>query len=103
MTRSIVLSEAEADLDEILDDLEVRAGKLTALRYGRDFELAFERIGRFPLTGSPRPRLGPKRRSVIVQPYLIFYDFLAADDTVRILRILHSQRNITKKDFRTKR
>jgi len=96
MTQRIVHDPAVADLNEILDYPAMNAGKAVALRYAMAFQKAFDRIVEFPASGAPRPKLGPDTRLVIVQPYLIFYDYLAAQDSVHVLRILHSRRNITK-------
>lgn len=95
MTVRLVQETASRDLDEILDFLEAEADGPVALRYAVAFQSAFYRITKFPQLGAPRPKLGSDTRLVIVQPYLIFYDHLVAQDHVHVLRILHERRNIT--------
>ncbi len=56
------------------------------------FESIFERLGVFPASGSPRPEFGPTMRTVVVEPYLIFYD--SAPDLVHVLRVFHSKMDV---------
>jgi plasmid stabilization system protein ParE len=97
MTRLIVATEAEGDIDDILRYLEREAGRRTAIAYGERFVEAIERIIDFPGAGPPRPALGPDTRVAIVYPYLLIYDFTKADDTVTMLRVLHGKREITER------
>jgi plasmid stabilization system protein ParE len=48
-----------------------------------------------PGSGPRRRDFGPNVRTIVVNPYVIFYDDLSADGNVVILRILHGHRNIT--------
>ena len=95
MTTRLFEPSAETDLNEIIDFLSGHAGTAVALKYATAFQRAFDRIRDFPAGGSPRPFFGADTRVVIVQPYLIFYDYMIETDTVHVLRILHPRRNIT--------
>lgn len=94
MTTRIFEPQAELDLAEVLDFLEAQAGPRVALKYANAFQRTFDRIRDFPAGGSPRPEFGPDTRLAIVSPYLIFYDYNSFRDSVWVLRILHSCRNV---------
>jgi plasmid stabilization system protein ParE len=97
MTRLVVTADAEADLNEILDYLKREATALVAEEYGRKFRLCIERLVEFPGIGSPRPAFGANARIGIVPPYILVYDYVGADDTLTLLRIVHGKRNITRR------
>lgn len=97
MTRLIVAAEAESDLEDILDYLVSNAGRRTAAAYGERFADAIDRILTHPGAGAPRPVLGPDARISIVYPYILIYDFVVADDSVTLLRVLHGKRDITER------
>lgn len=71
-----------------------------AEEYGRKFRGSIARLVEFPGIGSRRPALGPDTRIGIVPPYILIYDYTAADDTLTLLRIVHSKRNITRRLIR---
>ena len=100
MTLRVVQTAAEADLVAILDDLKSLAGPATALKYAKALDACLERLSAFPGSGAPRPGLGELTRLAIVAPYLIFYDYDEATDTILLLRILHGRRNITQRLLR---
>jgi toxin ParE1/3/4 len=95
MTRLVVTTDADSDFHDIAAYLQREAGERIAADYGRRFDLALQRVCRFPRSGSPRPRLGAATRVVPVPPYLMVYDYNMENDTVVLLRILHERRNIT--------
>jgi len=103
MTRLIVAAEAEDDLDDILDHLTHNAGPRTASAYAERFASALERITAFPGAGAPRPVLGADTRIAIVYPYVLFYDYVPAQDVATLLRILHGRRDITQRLIRDPR
>jgi plasmid stabilization system protein ParE len=76
--------------------LKVHAGNAIAAKYSVDFQTTFDRILALPNTGSPRPRLGRRTRCVRVDPYLVFYDYDPSEDVVKVLRVIHSSRKITR-------
>ena len=100
MTRLLVAAEAEDDIDDILAYLQREAGPATAIAYAERFAEAIERIAAFPGHGTARPQLGPQARIAIVYPYLLVYDFDAADDLATLLRVLHGKREITERLIR---
>ena len=97
MTRLLVAAEAEGDIDDILSYLGREAGCATAIAYAERFTDAIERIVAFPGHGTARPQLGPQARVAIVYPYLLIYDFDAAEDLATLLRVLHGKREITER------
>jgi len=54
----------------------------------------------FPDSGPPRPKVGAQIRIGIVSPYIVIYRHTEAEDTVRVLRIVHGSRRITGKLLR---
>jgi plasmid stabilization system protein ParE len=54
----------------------------------------------FPRSGSPRSVFGAGVRIGVMAPYVVFYEFQEDKDTVTLLRILHSKRNITQELLR---
>jgi plasmid stabilization system protein ParE len=97
MTRLVVTADAEADIDDILNYLRKEAGPAVAASYGRKFGAAIGRLVEFPGIGAPRTALGEETRTTVVYPYVLIYDFTAADDTLTLLRVLHGKRNITRR------
>jgi toxin ParE1/3/4 len=97
MTRLVVTADADVDLNEVLDYLKQQASAPVAEEYGRKFRLCIERLLEFPGTGPRRPALGPNVRIGIVPPYILIYDYMADDDTLILLRIVHGKRNITRR------
>ena len=65
--------------------------------YGRKFRISIERLVAFPGIGSRRQALGPNTRIGVVPPYILIYDYTDTDDTLTLLRIVHSKRDITRR------
>jgi plasmid stabilization system protein ParE len=86
---------ALADFDSLVEYLVDIAGNPVAADYATRIQAAINRLQVFPGIGSPRLHLGPETRMVVVDPYLVFYDGGPKSDTVQVLRIVHSHRNIT--------
>jgi len=95
MTRLVVTPEADADASEIITYLHREAGIRVAETYKARFEHMLSRLVEVPRMGAPRPVLGLDTRVVLVRPYLLIYDFTPDHNTLTLLRILHSRRNIT--------
>ena len=95
MARLVVSPAARHDLDEILAYLARVAGTSLALRYGSRFRAAFRHLIDFPETGARRARFGPEMRIWAIAPYVIFYRFSPAEQTIYLARIVHGRRNVT--------
>ncbi|MCZ7594328.1 MAG: type II toxin-antitoxin system RelE/ParE family toxin [Hyphomicrobium sp.] len=87
MTRLLVAAEAEGDIDDILDYLEREAGRATAAAYAERFAAEIQRIADFPGHATSRPALGGETRVGLVYPYLLIYDYSAADEEATLLRV----------------
>lgn len=95
MARIVYASSAYADSAEILTYLTDSFSQPTAKKFDVRFEQLFNRLAAFPLIGAPRPSVGPSIRIGIVAPYVVIYRYVAADDTVTVLRIVHGRRKIS--------
>ena len=95
MAKVTVSFTAQRDETNILRDLARKAGRAVAARYAADFDRLYARLGAYPDSGAPRPKLGKFARIGIVPPWLFIYDYDAADDAVVVLRAVHGQRRIT--------
>lgn len=100
MARIIVSPEADRDSASILDELAIKAGAAVADRYEGEFDSVYDRLAAHPESGAPRPRLGKHVRICVVPPYVVFYEYIEADDHVLILRVAHGRRKITRKFVR---
>ncbi len=95
MARVAISIFARRDVNSILSDLNERAGSPVSKRYAAEFKKMNETLAEFPESGPLRKGLGRYARIKVVLPYVVVYDF--AGDLVTVLRVLHGQRNITKK------
>ena len=95
MTRVVITASADADIAAIISHLTAKAGANVAVRYHADFDALYRRLERFPESGAPRPALGRLVRIGVVSPYTIIHEYIEADDTVTIMRIVHGRRRIT--------
>ena len=85
--------DAEGDLDEILENLDVRT-PAAAVRLASAIRRKVELLASFPESGRIHPDIGEGYRSSLVSPYLIFYRI--DQDVVEILRIVHGSRDLNK-------
>jgi plasmid stabilization system protein ParE len=97
MTRIIVSPKANADFLDILDYLTNLAGYVVANKYASDLAEIYDRLSMFPEIGSSRPSLGSQARIMVISPYVVVYDYLRENDTVRIVRIVDGRRNVTRR------
>jgi len=95
MARLIVSDQARDDISTILSYLRREAGSRVALEYADGFGKAADLLAHFPGMGSPRPELGVGARSVMVNPYILIYDYDKPEEVVAILRAVRGRRNIT--------
>ena len=92
MARAIQTPEARQDVINILRYLTQRS-PVAAQRTSTRIRRAYQHLASFPLTGRPRPNLGPDVRSFAVTPYVIY--FSPDPGGVVILRVFHSRQNVT--------
>lgn len=97
MTTFRLSGAAITDLDGILGHLQTNARPGIADRYQKDFDDLFAQLIQFPGAGTPRPRLGKMIHIRVIDPYSIFYQWIPADDAVKIVRIIHGSRRLTRK------
>ncbi|MCI0468272.1 MAG: type II toxin-antitoxin system RelE/ParE family toxin [Beijerinckiaceae bacterium] len=94
MARLAFTASSTADLDGILSDLNVKAGRHAANLYGDRFRKNYDRLADHPASGAPRPTLGPNVRIAVILPYIVIYRYIGAEDLVTVLRIVHGRRKI---------
>ena len=83
--------QAETDVAEILEYLEERSPQAAEL-LAKAIDDRCSLLSQLPLMGRTREELAPGLRSVVVEPYVLFYRVTAT--AVEILRILHGSRDI---------
>ena len=95
MTQFSFTPDAEFDIDEIAAYLQ-GLPQVPALRIGRKLQQAIATITRFPGLGRIDERLttlsGTRVLRFISGPYILFYHL--AQQSIRILSILHTKRDI---------
>ena len=96
MAYSVIVSPCAAkDLQEIVEYVTDKAGVAIGRKLESRLIRAIERLADFPEMGRTFARLGIGVRGVVSAPYIAFYRL--DGDLVRILRVLHSSRKITRK------
>jgi toxin ParE1/3/4 len=83
---------ARADLRSIIAFLRREAGLRTARRWKEKLEAKARLIGESPLAFAEDPELGPGRRRLVVEPYLIVYE--PQPSRVLILGVVHGARDL---------
>ena len=81
---------ARLDLLKIVDEMGDDNPATTELTSA--IEARCRLVAEFPDSGRSREDLAPGLRSVLVDPYIVFY--LSAADHIQIIRILHGRRDI---------
>lgn len=84
--------KAENDLLEIWSYLARKASHEVANGQLRAIDQATQRLREWPFSGRARDELRPSIRSVVVNPFVVFYRVTPA--AVEIVRVLHSRRDI---------
>ena len=95
MAKVILSRLAQSDEVDIARDLTRKAGYRVAAQYAARFERLYDRLGRFPESGAPRPKIGTRVRIGVVKPFTVPHRYDPATDTVIILRIVHGRRRLT--------
>lgn len=94
MAKVVLSREAYADLVDIGDYGESRFGAAAADDYQVNFNQALELLADFPLCGEAKPNWGRGYRCLVCNRHRIVYR--VDGDTVRIARILHHTRDISR-------
>ena len=81
MARIIITETASADQTAILEGLNAKAGKRTAVRFRSLFAALYDRLEVQPAIGPRRVALGPSIRIDIVTPYRVIYRHSENDGT----------------------
>ena len=92
MAQVAFTSAADADAAYIFEDLYHTAGKSTVVKYRAALRVLYDHLAQFPDSGAPRPRIGRRIRIGVISPYIVIYRHDPAEDTVRVLRIVHGSR-----------
>jgi toxin ParE1/3/4 len=85
-------SDADEDLLEIWGHLARVASRAVADRTARNIRQSCERLTRLPYSGRPRDNILPGFRSILIDPYVVFY--LLRNKQVEVVRVLHGRRDI---------
>ncbi len=97
MARVIFAASAAGDSAAIFNELNARAGHRVATTFRNRFRKLYDRLASYPGSGAPRPVLGPGIRIAFVAPYIVIYRYIAGEDFVTVLRIVHGHRKIAGK------
>lgn len=96
MAYTVILApRASEDLHEIVEYVTGKAGAATGRKLQTRLVRTIKLLAMFPEMGRRRGRLGKGVRGVVSAPYITFYRI--DGDLVRVLRVLHSSRKITRK------
>jgi toxin ParE1/3/4 len=85
--------DANVDLDEICDYLELRNAKLASQLFDRIREKC-KLVAAFPEMGRSYEEIIPGLRGFVIDNYIIFY--VVVGDSIQILRIVNGYRDIDK-------
>lgn len=91
--RIVWAPRAKQDLNDIWRHYAHVASPEIADRLLREIDDAAERAGSRPLAWRRRDEIAAGLRSVLAQPYAVFYRLLD-EDGVQIVRVLHQRRNL---------
>lgn len=85
---------AESDIEEIFDHTEYEFGQKQALLYLKGIKTVFIKLMDYPELGRKREELKKGLRAIPAGEHIVFYEILK--DKIRIVRVLHSKRDIPK-------
>lgn len=98
MSRYHFSYQAEQDLNDIYDYV-ARFSATNAARLVQRLQQVCRLLAQFPHMGTARDDLRSEMFAFAEENYVIFYE--AADDGVRILRVLHGSRNLSSSQFKS--
>jgi len=85
-------TEAEYDIDELFAYGEAQFGFDAAIDYLTSIDRLFDRLVENPELGRVRPELMPNLRSIVHEPYTVFYQI--HQPRILVARILRSRRDL---------
>jgi len=94
MARILRSPLARDDLIEIWAYITSESSPSIADRFLSRIFGALELLGSAPLIGRERPEFPGSPRSIVVRPYIIFYEPLSEGDGIAIWRVLHGARRM---------
>lgn len=94
MSRVLRAPLARNDLLDIWTYIAGNSSAAIADRFLARIYGALEVISQSPFVGRERPEFPGSPRSIVVRPYVIFYEPLADGDGIAIWRVLHGARHI---------
>jgi toxin ParE1/3/4 len=92
MARLVIAPEARADLREIRDYI-ARDNPEAARRVVTRLRDLGRLLAGTPALGRGRRELGPRLRSFVAEPYVLFYRPLAGSAGIELARVLHGARD----------
>lgn len=90
--RLIVSATAENDINDALSYLKESAGVSVALRFAERVDVDLQRLARLGHSGVPRDVISPGLRMMVLGQYCAY--FRVTKDSVRIIRFVHSARDV---------
>lgn len=84
---------AQTDLIEIWSDIAEYRNSDAADRIIDHLATTYENLAKFPEMGRRRDEIFPGYRSLVVSPYLVFYQI--QPEEIEIIRVLHGARNLS--------
>jgi toxin ParE1/3/4 len=69
----VVFTAADADAAFVLDDLHIKAGKPSVVKYRASFKMLHKHLADFPNSGAPRPKMGSNIRIGSAFPTVVIY------------------------------
>jgi plasmid stabilization system protein ParE len=92
--RLLISSRAERDLLDIWDYIAAEAAPAPADAVLARLHGAMEVLAAGPLIGRERPEFDGTPRSIVVRPYVIFYEPLPEGDGILVWRVVHGARDL---------
>ncbi|MCI3134602.1 type II toxin-antitoxin system RelE/ParE family toxin [Phenylobacterium aquaticum] len=94
MARILRAPAARNDLIQIWTHIAAESSPATADGFLSRIYGALEVVASAPYAGRERPEFSGRPRSIVVRPYLIFYEPLPEGDGIAIWRVLHGARRL---------
>lgn len=92
--RLLFATDARADLFDVWSYISREHATAIADAFLARIRGALEIVASAPLIGRVRPELVGRPRSIVVPPYVVFYEPLPEGDGILIWRVLHGARDL---------